>query len=80
MDSTPEECRSLFVGDLSCFCTENDLAQLFKSFGVIKEIRLMRHKETNACLGYAFIIFNDQKSVFKAKELDGNLFLGRHIK
>jgi RNA recognition motif-containing protein len=80
VNSVPEQYRSLFLGDLSCFCNESDLYNAFHIFGEITSIRLMKSKETQKCLGYGFITFADYQATLAAKELDGTLFLGRKMK
>ena len=75
----PEHCRSLFLGDLSCFCQEADLYALFQPFGEIEEIRIKRSKEGNG-LGYGFVTFYEMQSAMGALSLDGTVILGRPVK
>jgi nucleolin len=77
--AVPEHCRSLFLGDLSCFCHENDVADAFRKYGEIENIRLKRGRD-NKCLGYGFIIFMDMDSALAAQEMDGKLIVGRSVK
>ena len=78
--SYSEEERSLFLGDLSCFCQEQDVFNLFCSFGEIDSIRLMRSKTTQKCLGYGFITFADINVLPRAMKLYGIVFMGRKLK
>lgn len=71
--------RSLFLGDLSCFCTEQDVFQLFQNVGPIEEIRIMRGKD-NKNLGYGFITFRDQQTANQAFRMDGCVLVGRPLK
>lgn len=75
-----EEERSLFLGDLSCFCQEQDIYQFFHTCGEIESIRLMRSKTTNKCLGYGFITFVDIQVLPIAMQLYGRVLLGRRVK
>lgn len=75
-----EEERSLFLGDLSCFCEEVDVYRFFASCGEIEGIRLMRSKNNNKCLGYGFITFYDINVLPIAMQLYGRVFMGRKIK
>eukprot|EP00599_Poterioochromonas_sp_BG-1_P002057 CAMPEP_0173140268 /NCGR_PEP_ID=MMETSP1105-20130129/4776_1 /TAXON_ID=2985 /ORGANISM="Ochromonas sp., Strain BG-1" /LENGTH=429 /DNA_ID=CAMNT_0014053205 /DNA_START=68 /DNA_END=1357 /DNA_ORIENTATION=- len=75
-----EEERSLFLGDLSCFCQEQDIFQFFQGCGEIESIRLMRSKTTNKCLGYGFITFVDLHVLPIAMKLYGRVLLGRRVK
>lgn len=75
-----EEERSLFLGDLSCFCQDQDVYQLFSQVGEIDNIRLMRSKETGKCLGYGFVTFVDINILPLAMRFYGKVFMGRKIK
>lgn len=79
MTELPEHCRSLFLGDLSCFCTEEDIFKIFQKYGEIEAIRLMRGKE-HKCLGYGFITFVDIHNAMNALEANGVVVVGRPIK
>jgi RNA recognition motif-containing protein len=50
---------SLFLGDLSLFCTEKDIEDAFGKFGKIVEVRIQRSKETARALSYGFIEFSE---------------------
>jgi hypothetical protein len=74
------QCLSLFLGDLSCFCTDDDIFSLFYPYGEIASIRLKRSKTTNKCLGYGFVTFIYAYSALAAMELNGSMFLGRKLR
>ena len=76
--TSPEQARSLFLGDLSCFCQEADIYQCFQHHGEIEEIRIKRNGQ-GACLGYGFITFTPSESAQSALRLDGTVVLGRPI-
>ena len=78
-DLLPEACRSLFLGDLSCFCQEVDIFRVFSQFGGIDEIRIKRNNEGNG-LGYGFVTFLEMKSAENALAADGLVILGRPVK
>lgn len=75
-----KEDRSLFLGDLSLFCQEADIFQLFQGCGEIEAIRLMRNKSGTKCLGYGFITFVDVSSIPLAMQRQGSLLIGRKIR
>jgi hypothetical protein len=50
---------TLFLGDLSLFCTEKDVENAFTQFGQIVEVRIQRSKETARALSYGFIEFSE---------------------
>lgn len=72
---------SLFVGDLSISCNEDDLYKLFASYGTILEIRIKRNQNNTRSLQYGFIDFSKEKSAISAMNyLNGVVFKGRPLK
>jgi RNA recognition motif-containing protein len=74
-----EHCRSLFVGDLSCFCVEEDIFPLFQKFGEVENIRIMRGKDEKN-LGYGFVTFKEVQSAIDALQAEGEMILGRPVR
>eukprot|EP01038_Epipyxis_sp_PR26KG_P014233 gene14233-19098_t len=73
--------RSLFVGDLSFFCTEDDLLNALSPFGAIDELKIKRSKHTNASLCYGFVTFQTSDAAVTAmKELSGSVLCGRLLR
>jgi RNA recognition motif-containing protein len=72
---------SLFLGDLSIFCTEKDIEDAFQQFGEIVEVRVQRSKETARALSYGFIEFADSSSAEAALNSMNNYVLkGRPLR
>jgi RNA recognition motif-containing protein len=75
--------RTLFVGDISIFCDEKNLYELFSSFGEVDSIQLKK-PETNSTkshLSYGFIKFRHRDSAEIAlQKADGFVFLGRALR
>ena len=72
---------TLFVGNLSVFCTEVDIEQLFSTYGVILEIRMAKSEDRSKHLSYGFVKFASVASAQLAMhELDGALLCGRPLK
>jgi RNA recognition motif-containing protein len=72
---------TLFLGDLSIFCKEEDLFNLFHPFGPIENIEIKRSEKNKPCLAYGFIKFAYQQSAEQAvQNINGALFLGRNIR
>ncbi len=72
---------TLFLGDLSAFCNEEDVHAIFSPFGEVVEIKIMRSEETLRNLSYGFIKFSNPADAKKAMNaLDGTLFCGRHLR
>lgn len=72
--------RTIFVGDLSYFCTENDLYRLFASVGrSILHISIARKGE--ASLMYGFVELDSlEKAEQVSAEFNGQIFMGRKLR
>jgi RNA recognition motif-containing protein len=72
--------RQVFVGDLSCFCTSDNLTGLFSEFGNVVNADIKTSKSGKP-LSYGFITFEETTSVAQAiQSLDGVLFFGRKLR
>lgn len=72
---------SLFIGDLSIFCSEAEIESAFSVYGDIVEIKIMRSEETSRNLSYGFIKFVSSSSAKKAmSEMNGVLLCGRPLR
>ncbi len=72
---------TVFVGDLSIYCTEKDLYELFKSFGPIEEIRLKRSNSDRTSLSYGFVKFATVEQATTAiSTMNGYMHLGRGLR
>jgi RNA recognition motif-containing protein len=75
-----EPSRTLFLGDLSYFCSEEDLCALFHSYGPIAAVRI-RRGVTGESLLHGFIAFHSAEATMRAvQELDGKEFMGRILR
>jgi hypothetical protein len=73
--------NSLFVGDLSKFCNEENLEQLFKRYGHVAEVKIKRNNTTGKTLSYGFVTFLTEESAALAMEhLNGYSFFGRNLR
>lgn len=72
--------RTLFLGDLSYFCTEEDLCAIFAPFGNISTVRV-RRGVTGESLMHGFIALDSHEAAKQAiAELDGKIFMGRSMR
>lgn len=72
---------TLFVGNLSVFCTEQDIEQIFCNYGTILEIRMAKSEDQSKHLSYGFVKFASIASALQAmQELNGTLLCGRPLK
>ncbi|XP_063099301.1 RNA-binding motif protein, X chromosome-like [Cavia porcellus] len=75
-----ERLRKLFIGGLNTETDENTLKAVFRSFGRISRVLLIKDRETRKSRGFAFIIFErpvDAKAA--AKEMNGKSLNGKRI-
>lgn len=78
--SALDSSRTIFVGDLSYFCNEEDLYSLFAPFGTILTVRV-RRGVTGESLMHGFVALESPTAATTAiRTLDGLEFMGRNIK
>lgn len=72
--------KKLFVGNLSFKMLESDLQQVFASFGVVKEAKIITDRETERSRGFAFVTMENDADADKAiADLNGREIGGRTI-
>jgi RNA recognition motif-containing protein len=70
----------IFVGGIDFSLDENFLRKEFSKFGIVKNLKLCKHHETQKSKGYAFITFTTPDEAKKAiEEMDGQLLGSRKI-
>ncbi len=72
--------NKIYVGNLPFNTTEQEVEEVFKQFGDIEEIALIRDRYSNEFKGFGFITFTSQEGAQNALSMDGKEFLGRAIK
>lgn len=73
------ETSSIFIGDLSYFCTEQDLVCLFEPFGEVKSAIIRRGKYGDT-LHYAFVKMLTNGAQAAIARMQGIKFMGRPIR
>ena len=72
--------NKLFVGNLSCDTTENDLQDTFASFGPVSDVNLMTDRSTGRSRGFAFVTMATPEGAEAAiKGLSGKNLKGRAV-
>lgn len=72
--------RSLFFGNLSYFCSADDLRSLTQPFGISKKCHICRSPNGDS-LFYGFVEFEENVNVdFVVQSLNSTLFMGRFIR
>lgn len=72
--------KKIYVGNLSYETNEQDLEGLFKEFGEISSVNLIKDFETGRSKGFAFIEFSSSAQAQAALAVDGKQFKERTIK
>lgn len=73
--------NELFVGDLSFFCTEKDLYELFNEIGKVETCCIVHKDDKNKSLMFGFITMSTHDEAAVAVSMYNNqLFMGRSIK
>ena len=72
--------NTLFVGRLAYEVTERKLLREFEVFGPVKDLKLIKDRQTGKSRGYAFIEFENEDDMKRAyRAADGNKLEGRAI-
>lgn len=69
----------IFVGDLSYFCTRQDLLDLFSQFGPVSSA-VVRKSKSNEPLHYGFVELPSTCARKAVEVLQGTYFLGRKMR
>lgn len=73
--------NELFIGNLSYFCEEKDLFELFDQYGNVEDVRIIKNDTGTRSLMFGFVTMS---SVHEAREmeklLNGHMFMGRRIR
>jgi RNA recognition motif-containing protein len=69
----------LYVGNLSYSASEEDLKSLFKNYGNVLEVNIVRDLYSGQSKGFAFVQLETSTEAEKALELDGQEFMGRRL-
>ena len=73
--------NEVFVGDLSFFCQELHLLELFSNYGPVTDVRVKRSDRGNRTLMYGFVRMAELDHAAKAAaELHGKLYMGRKMR
>ncbi|HCU05822.1 MAG: hypothetical protein A2X77_03065 [Gammaproteobacteria bacterium GWE2_42_36] len=72
--------HSLFIGNLPFAFKEEDLKNLFRSFGEISETKIIYDRNTQRSRGFGFIAFTREADASRAiSEMNKKTILGRMI-
>jgi RNA recognition motif-containing protein len=72
--------KSLFVGDLSFFCSEDDLLQLFRRFGNVKAVEIKRGKFGDSLMHGFVEMESNEAAELAIATLNDFKFMGRRMR
>lgn len=73
--------KTLFVGNLSYFCEERNLLNLFSTYGPVESVEIKRGRDTGDCLMHGFVeMCTYEAADAAANDLRGRKFMGRRIR
>jgi RNA recognition motif-containing protein len=71
----------LFVANFDDDTTEEELDELFRRFGKVRDVSIFTDWDTGKSRGFGFVEFDDAKDAEKAiEELDSRRWNGMHLK
>jgi RNA recognition motif-containing protein len=75
---------ALFLGDLSVYCTERNIFELFQTFGQVESVQIKKSEDGSIPkphLCYGFVKFHHRACAEMAfKTVNRKIFLGRPIR
>ncbi|MFI5240648.1 MAG: RNA recognition motif domain-containing protein [Candidatus Saccharimonadia bacterium] len=72
--------KKLFVGNLSYSVTNDQLSEMFTSFGQVDSATVITDRETGRSKGFGFVeMANDEEAEAAIKQLDGSEQDGRKL-
>lgn len=71
----------IYVGNLPYSATEDEISELFASYGPVDRVKIITDRETGRSKGFAFVTLGDQAQIDAAVEaLNGQDFGGRALR
>lgn len=70
----------IYVGNLPFKTTDDELRQLFETYGGVEQADVIRYKKSGRSKGYAFVIMNDGSADGAVEALHNNKYEERVLK
>ncbi|HEX2583331.1 MAG TPA: RNA-binding protein [Chlamydiales bacterium] len=75
-----QQNQKLYVGNLNFEANEDQVRELFSSFGDVQDVKIVMDRFTGRSRGFAFVRFDTAESAEKAREaLNGQAFQGKTL-
>jgi RNA recognition motif-containing protein len=72
--------RKLYVGNLPFSAQEDDIRNLFSSYGEVLSVALISDRETGRPRGFGFVEMNESGARSAIEALDGKDYQGRNLR
>ncbi len=72
--------KTLFVGNIAPQATENDVKELFATYGTVRKLELPRDIFSGRCRGFAFVDMEGHEARAAMAALNGKLFMESNLK
>ncbi len=73
--------RELYVGDLSFFCEERHLLELFSTYGFVEKCRVVRSNDKTRSLLFGFVTMSTiDQAIMAVSGLNNYMFMGRILR
>ncbi len=73
--------NKIYIGNLPYQISNDDLESYFSSCGEIKDIKIIKDRDTGRSKGFAFLEFDEESAATEAcSSMDGKDFQGRNLK
>src|SRR5579863_8414664 len=75
-----QQNQKLYVGNLNFEASEDQVRELFGTYGEVQEVKIVMDRFTGRSRGFAFVRFDSADSAAKAKDaLNGQPFQGKTL-
>ena len=71
---------NLYVGNLPFNAGKDDIGNIFKPYGEVKDIRMVKDRRSKRFKGYAFVEMDANGAAAAIKHLDGTDYAGRTLR
>lgn len=71
--------KKLYVKNIHYDADEKDLLPLFREFGTVVSINIIRDKESSESRGYGFVEMDTPQAAEKALTVNGQFFMNRTL-
>ncbi len=72
--------KSIYVGNIPFSASEDDLQDLFATYGEVTSVKFINDRETGRFRGFAFVEMDDAAALAAIEALEGSEMGGRTLK